>query len=97
MTFSTVMPVHRSTISALFSYPLYPGEGLSIWGIIRKQTTGYQTHLDIWYLVHMEEMVPFTFQKSEFYDAGWMPYDKAVLRIKTAAFKPVVEKIRRLW
>jgi len=57
------------------------------------RTNPCKVHYDFWYLVFMNEQSPFTFDKREFYDAGWFSIDDAVIKCR---FKPYVEILKKI-
>lgn len=54
---------------------------------------GCTEHYDIWYLVHLNDLPIFTFDKGEFYEAGWYSLDEALQKKSRPEFKAVLKKL----
>lgn len=63
---------------------------------IMKPHTPCKRHYDLVYVVYLPELVDFTYDPGEFYDAKWLSFEEAAAKTTTAAFKPMMEHVRDL-
>ena len=53
-----------------------------------------RTHYDFWYLTSIKK-VSFNFNKSEFYEACWLPIEKAIIKAKRPTIKIPLNHLQR--
>lgn len=50
-------------------------------------------HFDFFYIVYMDRLIDFVFEKREFFDAGWFSLDEAIIKIKYRPFNDIMKKL----
>jgi len=55
-----------------------------------------RTHYDFWYLIYMQDTIPFQFSKKEYYDAKWMSINHALKKTKCPIYHRTLDKVRQL-
>lgn len=60
---------------------------------INKPNLPCKTHFDIWYLVHMQDMISFPFDKGEYYGAKWFDLEKGVQKVTDLTYNKIIKKL----
>lgn len=63
---------------------------------INKPDRPCQIHYDFWYLVYVDKF-SFVFDKTEFYQAGWLKIKEAVPIVKTTNYQLIIKKLLKLF